>query len=116
MKNKLSILLVILLVSSAAFSQQEAPKFEVVTGISSFDISADDIDELRDFDWNFVLESFKNNPPNKPISISFQYSKDAKLGETDIDGFSFKVSGKSSEAQEIVDKSERLIREFISKD
>jgi hypothetical protein len=115
MKSKNLIFLLFVLISSAIYSQNESSKFEVVTSILSYDISAENIDELKDFDWDVILESFKNNPPNEPIAISFEYNKDGKLGDTHIDGFSFKISGKSSEAQEIVDKSKSIIREFISK-
>ncbi|MFD1314349.1 hypothetical protein [Namhaeicola litoreus] len=115
MKSKNLIFLVFFLVASAIYSQNESSKFKVDTGTLSYDISAENIDELRNFDWDFILESFKNNPPNKPISLSFEYNKESKLGETKIDSFSFKVSGKSSEAEEIVDKSKSIITEFISK-
>ena len=116
MKSKNLIFVVFLLVSSAIYAQNESSKFEITTSVSRMDISADSIDELKNFDWNYVLESFKNNPPDEPVSLSFAFNENGKLGETNIDSFSFAVSGKSSEAQEIVDKSKRIIREFISKD
>ena len=115
MKSRSLFLFVFLFVSATMYSQDEPSKYEVVTSILRYDISAEDIDELKNFDWNFILESFSNNPPDKPVSVRFEYNQDGKLGDTHIDGFSFEVSGKSSEAQEIVDKSKSIIHEFISK-
>ena len=115
MKSKKLIFIVLAFATSVIYSQKESSKIEIITSIASFEIFPENSYELKNFDWNGLLKTLKNGPPNDPISIGFEYNKDSNLADKHIDSFSFKVAGKSSEAQELVDKSKGLIREFISK-
>ena len=59
--------------------------------ITSFEIKAENVEELKDFDWNEINEMFKKNNPEQEISLAVILLKKSKTGED----LKYKVTGKS---------------------
>lgn len=82
--------LALLTLAIIAFTQFNSNKNNE-TAITSFEIKAENIEELKNFDWNEINEMFKKNEPEQEISLAVILLNKSKNG----DNLKFKVTGKS---------------------
>ena len=92
MKTKKLIIgtLAICIVAFIAFTVFNSNKNDKVA-ITSFEIKAENIEELKSFDWNEINEMFKKNDPEQEISLAVILLKKSKTE----DDLKYVVTGKS---------------------
>jgi len=88
-------------------------KYEVKTEVNEVKFIFENIGELDNFDWKGIKEGFKSNNADQIINLAFAYNPkiDNELSKTKtkIDHFEFKVSGKSSDIDNIIKKSKKVL-------
>jgi len=89
---------------------------EIKTSITTFDISLDNLDELKSIDWEAVKEVFRTNEKDDLITISVAYNGKNKstgnLNKEGEDNFKIEISGKSSEIDEQIDNLQRILLKY----
>lgn len=114
MKKYGILLIALLLLSYAGFSQKTTYTKTKITKVADFKIETDNFEELTSFDWASIHEMFENNNPEETITLAFVYTNKAEKEEGDdvyIDNLEFKVTGKSSE----IDKLTKQMSKTLSK-
>jgi hypothetical protein len=88
-------------------------KYEIKTGINELKYSFENLEEMNNFDWNGIKEIFKSNDENEIISLIFLYNpttnSELDKSQTKIDNWEFKVSGKNSDIDSLINKSKKII-------
>ncbi len=92
---------------------------EIKTSITTFDISLDNLDELKSIDWEAVKEVFRTNEKDDLITISVAYNgknkSTANLNKEGEDNFKIEISGKSSKIDEQIDNLQRILLKYTKK-
>lgn len=99
MKTKKIVIgtLALLTFAFIAFTQLNSNKNDK-TAVTSFEIKAENIEELKNFDWNEINEMFKENEPEQEISLAVILLKNSKDG----DNLKYKVTGKSGNIDKLM--------------
>ncbi|MDN3593518.1 hypothetical protein [Zunongwangia endophytica] len=114
MNFKLLLFTLLLTFSLQTIAQEKVSNTS--SGITSFEVETDNIEELRNFKWSTVLEMIRENPDNDTFdfSMAFINPENKKEGEIKYDNFKFKISGKSSNVEELVERSKKIVQNFIT--
>ena len=92
---------------------------ELKISVTTFDISTDNLDELKNIDWEGVKEAFDSNEKDDLITISVAYNMKNKstvnLNKEGEDNFKIEISGKSSEIDEQIDNLQRILLKYTEK-
>ena len=107
------------IVSISAFAQQkteESKPVKTTHNVTAIMLETDDIEDLRKFDWNEMLEMLSENTnDDKEFKFTLSYSNpDEKKGdEFSYDNFKFSVSGKSKDAKKLLKNSQKVVTRFL---
>ena len=92
---------------------------EIKTSVTTFDISTDNIDDLKNIDWEGVKEAFDSNEKDDLITISVVYNAKNKstvnLNKEGEDNFKIEISGKSSMIDKHIDHLQRMLLKYTEK-
>ncbi len=87
-------------------------KGEATTTVSTFQLKAANLEELSDINWQDIRDIFKENSPEAPITLAFVVSTNMK--QADAQNFRFKITGKTSELDQMIIASQKVLREMES--
>jgi len=80
------------------------------TSATELKIETENIDELRDFDWEIATKMFPSNKNNQEITLVFAYVNKTEIDKSKIrvDNFEFKVTGKTSDLDTLTSKLKKI--------
>lgn len=116
MKIKNIVLGFFSLLTFAAHSQNEKDTVIVPkAAMTEFKVKTNNLDELKNFDWNKVREIFQENEKDQDITLAFAYiNKSEDKSNIRVNNFDFKVKGKTSELENLVNMSKDRIDKMIN--
>jgi len=120
MKTKNILLGLFTFLTIGIYAQTDNNKYDFKTSINEVKYVFENIGELDNFDWNGIKEVFKSNNADEIINLAFAYNpnidNNLSKSKTKIDQFEFKISGKSSNIDNIIKKSKKLLEKLIKLD
>jgi hypothetical protein len=117
MKTKNIVLVFFSLLTFAAHSQNEKDTIvEPIAAFTELKVKTNNLDELKNFDWNTVREIFHENEKDQDITLAFAYINKSEVDKSKIrvDNFDFKFKGKTSELENLVNMSKKMIDKLIN--
>ncbi|MGB5941745.1 MAG: hypothetical protein WBG71_02600 [Leeuwenhoekiella sp.] len=100
---KTAILYVLLTISTVALGQDENKKLPKAN-VTEMSITTDDLDELKNMDWDLLLSPFaENKDENEEISVSLKYEIESKKkGGVKVEkSMKVKVDGTAAELEKL---------------
>ena len=83
MKTKTFLLGIFSLMTFASYAQTEkSGKAETKTNVTEFKVKTDNLDELKNFDWNVVKEMFQENDADQEITLAFAYVNKSNIDKS----------------------------------
>lgn len=84
-------------------------KNSIKSDVTSLVFDVDNLNELKNFDWNSLKEIFKENNENTLITIEFNYNHEVLIEGIETDAFHLKITDKTSRLDEMIEKSKTAI-------
>ncbi len=119
MKTKIILIGILSLLTFASFAQTVKKNInETKSAITEFIVETDNIEELKNFDWNMVEEMFQENDENQEITLGFSYVNKSEIDKSKVrvDNFEFKVTGKTSDLKNLTSKLRRTFEKLSELD
>jgi hypothetical protein len=84
---------------------------ESESAVTAFKVKAENLDELKNFDWETVKEIFKENDEDQEITLEFEFVNNAPTvtSKKRLDNFTFKLTGKTSHIDDMTSKLKRMV-------
>jgi hypothetical protein len=81
------------------------------SAVTAFKVKAENLDELKNFDWETVKEMFKENDEDQEITLEFEFVNNAPTvtSKKRLDNFTFKLTGKTSHIDNMTSKLKRMV-------
>ncbi len=117
MKIKNIVLGFFSLLTFAAHSQNHKDTIiEPIVAMTEYKVKTNNLDELKNFDWNTVRKIFQENDKDQDITLAFAYINKSEVDKSNIkiDNFDFKIKGKTSELENLVNMSKNMIDTFMA--
>ena len=111
MKTKNLLLGIFSLVTFAAYAQTEkSKKVALRTAVIELKVEAENIDELKNFNWNMVKEMFQGNDAEQEITLAFAYvnKSDLDKSKVHVDNIEMKLTGKTADLDKLTSKLKKL--------
>jgi hypothetical protein len=104
------------LASCIPFEKEELIESE--TAITAFKVKAENLNELKNFDWETVKEMFKENDEDQEITLEFEFVNNTPTDTSKkrLDNFTFKLIGKTSHIDNMISKLKRMIDKITDVD
>jgi len=104
-----SIIFFMVLASCTQF--QKEGLIESESAVTAFKVKAENLDELKNFNWETVKEMFKENDGDQEITLEFEFlnSIPSDTSKKRLDNFTFKLTGKTSHIDNMTSKLKRMI-------
>jgi hypothetical protein len=102
MKTKTFLLGIFSLMTFASYAQTEkSGKAETKTNVTEFKVKTDNLDELKNFDWNLVKEMFQENDADQEITLAFAYVNKSNIDKSKIrvNNFEMKLTCKKADLE-----------------
>jgi len=120
MIRKIFLIGALTLLTFTTYSQSKKNSGDKVkTSVTTFDISIDNLDELKNIDWEGIKEMFDSNEKDDLITISVAYNgkneSTTNLNKEGEDSFKIEISGKSSGIDEQIDNLQKILLKYIEK-
>ncbi|WBU88406.1 hypothetical protein [Cellulophaga omnivescoria] len=99
MKTLNSLIATLLLLSFTSYAQNsDKQEDNKLVKHTDFRIETDNIEELRNYNWESVKEIFKGNNPEDKITISYTFNGNFKQnnGKVVLNNYGFTASGKTA--------------------
>lgn len=111
-----SIIFFMALASCIPFEKEELIESE--TAITAFKVKAENLNELKNFDWKTVKEMFKENDEDQEITLEFEFVNNTPTDTSKkrLDNFTFKLIGKTSHIDNMISKLKRMIDKITDVD
>lgn len=119
MKRKNILLGIFSLLTIATYAQTEKSKtIETKSAVTELKVETENLDELKNFDWDMVKEMFEENDENQEITLAFVYMNKSEIDKSKVrlDNFEFKVTGKTSELENLTSKLKRTFEKLSELD
>jgi len=100
MKTKNILLAIFALMTFATYAQSEKnKKVELKTAVTELKVKTENLEELKNFDWNIVEEMFKENDAEQDISLAFAFENKSEIDnpKVRVDNFEMKLTGKTAD-------------------
>ena len=113
MDSKKILLGILLLLSTVIYAQSDkSVSKESEISVSSLKFDTDNIDELRNFDWNMIKEMFEENDTDEEITLEFVYKNkpETDISKASVNNFTMKFTGKTSELDELMDRMKKSFK------
>jgi hypothetical protein len=90
---------------------QKEGLIESESAVTAFKVKAENLDELKNFNWETVKEMFKENDGDQEITLEFEFlnSIPSDTSKKRLDNFTFKLTGKTSHIDNMTSKLKRMI-------
>jgi hypothetical protein len=117
MKTKNILLGILSLMTFATYSQSEkSQKVESKTAVTELKVETENLNELKNFDWNMVKEMFAENDSEQEITLAFAYANKTEVtdkSKVSIDDFEFKIVGKIADIENMIKSTKSSVEKFI---
>ena len=107
MKTKNILLGIFSLISFVTYAQTEkSEKVETKTAVTELKMETENLDELKNFDWNMVKEMFEENDSEQEITLAFAYVNKSETDKTKVrvDNFEMKLTGKKADLDKMTSR------------
>ena len=113
MKIKYILLGILSLLSFSTYAQTE--KIESKGAVTEFKVKTENLDELKNFDWDLVKEMFQDNKPEQEITLVFTYLNNSKIDNSKVKtgNFEMKLVGKTADLDKLTRKFKRSLEKFV---
>ena len=104
MKTKNILLGILSLMTFATYAQTEKiEKVELKTAVTELKVETENLDELKNFDWDMVKEMFQENDAEQEITLAFSYVNKSEIDKTKVrvDNFEMKLTGKTADLDKL---------------
>jgi hypothetical protein len=104
MKTKNILLGIFSLLTLATYAQNEKnEKVKTKTAVTELKVETENLDELKNFDWDMVKEMFKENDAEQEITLTFAYVNKSEVDKSKVrvDNFEMKWAGKTSDLDKL---------------
>lgn len=73
-------------------------------------VETENLEELRNFDWNMVKEMFQENDAEQEITLAFAYvnKSDIDKSKVRVDNFEMKLTGKTADLEKLIARLKKL--------
>jgi hypothetical protein len=118
MKTKNILVGILFLMSVATYAQTEKNlKIESKTAVTELKVETENIDELKNFDWNMVKEMFEENDSEQEITLAFAYVNKSKIDKfkVRVDNFEIKLKGKTADLDKLTSQLRNSIKKLDEK-
>ena len=88
----------------ATYAQTEKnEKVETKTAVTELKVETENLDELKNFDWNMVKEMFQENDAEQEITLAFAYVNKSEIDKSKVrvDNFEMKLTGKTADLDKL---------------
>ena len=119
MKTKNILLGIFSLLTFVTYSQTEKSKtLESKSAITELKVETENLDELKNFNWDMIKEMFQENDENQEITLAFTFVNKSEIDKTKVrlDNFEFKVTGKTSELENLTSKLKKTFEKLSELD
>lgn len=100
----------------ASYAQTEkSGKAEIKTTMTEFKVKTENLDELKNLDWNMVKEMFQENDAEQEITLAFAYVNKSKIDKSKIrvDNFEMKLTGKTADIEKLTTRLKKSIDKMV---
>ena len=107
MKTKNILLGIFSLMTFATYAQiEKSEKVESKTAVTELKVETENLDELKNFDWNTVKEMFQENDAEQEITLVFAYvnKSDIDKSKVRVDNFEVKLTGKTADLDKLTSR------------
>ncbi|TYB75849.1 hypothetical protein [Bizionia myxarmorum] len=107
MKTKNILLGILSLITFATYAQTEkSQKVESKTAVTELKVETENLDELKNFDWNMVKEMFEENDSEQEITLAFAYVNKSEIDKSKVrvDNFEMKLTGKKADLDKMTSR------------
>ncbi|SHF06004.1 hypothetical protein SAMN05444278_1383 [Psychroflexus salarius] len=104
MKTRNILIGILTLLTFATYAQNEKnEKVETKTAVTELKVETENLDELKNFDWNMVKEMFKENDAEQEITLAFAYVNKSEIDKSKVrvDNFEMKLTGKTADLDKL---------------
>ena len=107
MKTKNILLGILSLMTFVTYAQTEkSQKVESKTAVTELKVETENLDELKNIDWNMVKEMFEENDSEQEITLAFAYVNKSEVDKSKVrvDNFEMKLTGKTADLDKLTEK------------
>lgn len=104
MKTKNILLGIFSLMTFATYAQTEkSENVESKTVVTELKVETENLDELKNFDWEMVKEMFQENDAEQEITLAFAFVNKSEIDESKVrvDNFEMKLTGKTADLDKL---------------
>jgi hypothetical protein len=116
MKTKTFLLGIFSLMTFASYAQTEkSGKAETKTNVTEFKVKTDNLEELKNFDWNVAKEIFQENDAEQEITLVFAYVNKSNIDKSKIrvDNFEIKLTCKKADLEKLTAGLKKSIDKMV---
>lgn len=104
MKTQNILFLLLSFLTFATYAQTEkSVKVESESAVTELNVKTENLEELKNFDWNMVKEMFQENDAEQEITLAFSYVNKSEIDKSIIrvDNFEMKFTGKTADLDKL---------------
>ena len=115
MKTKNILLGILSLMTFATYAQTEKNlKTESKIAVTELKVKTENLDELKNFDWNMVKEIFEKNDSEQEITLVFAYVNKSEIDKSKVrvNSFEMKLTGKTADLDKLTAKLKKSVNKL----
>ena len=104
------------LMTFASYAQTEKNgKAETKTTVTELKVETENLDELKNFDWNMVKEMFQENDAEQEITLAFAYVNKSNIDKSKIrvDNFKMKLTCQKTDLEKLTARLKKSFDEMV---
>ncbi len=116
MKTKIILSGILFLMTFATYAQSvKSNKMDSKTAVTEIKVEAENLDELKNFDWNVVKEVFLENDTEQEITLVFAYVNKSEIDKSKVrvDNFEIKLTGKTADLDKLISRLKNLFEKMF---
>jgi hypothetical protein len=106
---KIAFCIVLFLLNMAFSYGQSDQSLDTEKAVLTFTVKTDDIEELKNLDWNRIEELFQGNEKGQEISLSFVYENTDDKPTIRVNNFEITISNQTEDLPGMIAESKKLI-------
>ena len=106
---KIAFCIVLFLLNMAFSYGQSDQSLDTEKAVLTFTVKTDDIEELKNLDWNRIEELFQGNEKGQEISLSFVYENTDDKPTIRVNNFEITISNQTEDLPGMIAQSKKLI-------
>lgn len=119
MKTKIILQGILSLMIFTTYAQTEENKIiEPKSAVTELKVETENIDDLKNFDWNMVKEMFQENDANQEITIAFAFENKSEIDKSKVrvDNFEFQLTGKTADLDNLTGRLKKSFEKLAEID